>query len=65
MQLVHPSPQQVPTMFRGGFVTEQPADETDRSLQHAERLIIDETFIALRDAMFEELMKSLRATLSI
>jgi len=54
------------TIFGSGYVLEQHADETHHSFPLSESVMnIDGMTRALRGAMFDEVMKSLRAALSI
>jgi hypothetical protein len=59
MQYAHPSTHQVPTVFGGAFVVEQHADDEIWNPSSSE--IID----SLTASFFDEMMKSLRATLGL
>ena len=69
MGLVHSGTWQLQTVFGSGFVAEHHIDATDRRLSWGESgnsaAKVDAAVSAITSAMFEELLKSLRASLSL
>jgi hypothetical protein len=62
MRLTTQSSNQLQTVFGGGYVLEQHSDATHRYLPPSE---VGEPFDSLTSSIFDEVMNSLRAALSI
>ena len=67
MHLTTQSTTQLQTIFGSGYVPEQHGDATQHHLPSSEQNIssLDDAIKAMRNAMFDEMMKALRAALSL